>query len=306
MAGVRSLQPGYYEALRRLTLEIAGIKLGADTDFLVETRLSSLASRQGYDSLEALISELFTDGDTRLAVQVVSALLERDLRFFDDKAGFSSLSKTIWPAVSATFSASKIRILCYGCGTGQEAYALAMALIDIEDAFPHLAPQFGFEIIAVDYPSRALARATEGRFTHFDVQRGLPVRSLIKHFTRDGEDWVASDRIRSRIEFREFHLLSGLEPLGQFQLILMRNALARYAAGAQMRILRALSPALETGGYLMLGTREGLNDLNFGLDPVENCPGFYKRRSARFEDDGLDFLEDIEPVGPPVGKRKFG
>lgn len=305
MAAVRSLQPGYYEALRRLTLEIAGIKLGADTDFLVETRLTALARRQGYDDLNGLISTLFTDGETRLAVQVVSALLERDLRFFDDKAGFSSLSKTVWPAISAAFGTDPIRILCYGCGTGQEAYALSMALTDIEDAFPHLAPQNGFEIIAVDYPSRALARATEGRFTHFDVQRGLPVRSLIKHFTRDGEDWVATDRIRSKIEFREFHLLSGLEPLGQFHLALMRNALSRYAATAQMRILRSLAPTLVTGGYLMLGTREGLNDLNFGLDPVENCPGFYRRREPRFdENEDLDVVIDAPEV--PKGKRVFG
>ena len=307
MGSVRSLEPGFYEALRRLTLEIAGVKLGNNTDFLAETRLASLAREQGYADLATLISELFTDGNTRLAVHVVSALLERDLRFFDDKGGFSSLSKTVWPSVSSAFSDDTVRILCYGCATGQDAYSLAMALTDIEDAFPHLAPQNGFQIIAVDYPSRALERAKDGRFTHFDVQRGLPARSLVKHFTRDGEDWLVSDRIRSRIDFREFHLLSDPKSLGKFQLCLMRNALSLYAASAQMRILRSLVPTLDTGGYLMLGTREGLNDLNFGLDPVADCPGFYKRRCARFEDGDLEPDGDVLAIEEaPKGKRIFG
>ena len=285
MGNVRSLQSGYYEALRRLTLEIAGVKLGNDTDFLVETRLSSLARAHGYDNLEALISELFTDGDTRLAVNVVSALLERDMRFFDDKIGFKSLSTTVWPLLSSAFDNEKIRILSYGCATGQDAYSLAMTLVDIEDAFPHLAPQKGFEITAIDYPSRALKRATAGRFTHFDVQRGLPARRLVKYFKRDGEDWVVTPALHERMEFREFHLLSGLESLGQFHMVVMRNSLARYAPSAQMRILRSLAPALMTGGYLMLGSGETLNDLNFGLDPVDNCPGFFRRRATRFNED---------------------
>jgi len=163
MGDVRSLEPGYYEALRRLTLEIAGVKLGINTDFYVETRLSSLARERGYADLSGLISDLFTDGDTRLAVHVVSALLERDLRFFDDKQGFAALSKRILPLISSDFAGETIRILCFGCATGQDAYSLAITLSDIEESFPDLAPQSGFHITAVDYPGRALTRAGDGR-----------------------------------------------------------------------------------------------------------------------------------------------
>lgn len=296
MGNVRSLQSGYYEALRRLTLEIAGVKLGADTDFLVETRLSVLARQEGYDDLESLISELFTDGNTRLAVHVVSALLERDIRFFDDKDSFKSLSTTIWPLLSSAFDDEEIRILCYGCDTGQDAYSLGMTLCDIEESFPHLAPRKGFHITAVDYPSRALSRATSGRFTHFDVQRGLPARRLIKYMTRSGEDWVITPALRDRMEFREFHLLSDPKGLGTYHMVVMRNALARYAPAAQMRILRSLGPTVKTGGYLMLGSGENLNELNFGLDAVEKCPGFFKRRATRFSEDAPTLSGAPAPV----------
>jgi len=300
MGQVRSLEPAYYEALRRLTLELAGVKLGINTDFYVETRLSSLAKERGYADLQALISDLFSDGDTRLAVHVVSALLERDLRFFDDKAGFTALSRRILPLISSDFAGETIRILCYGCASGQEAYSLAITLTDIEDSFPELAPQNGFHITAVDYPGRALSQAEAGRYTHFDVQRGLPVRSLVKYFARDGEDWVVSGQLRSHMDFKEAHLLTAPDAFGKFHLVMMRNALSRYAPAAQMRILRSLAPVLETGGYLMLGTQENLSDLNFGLDPVRACPGFFRRRATRYvEDDkgGFDAAPKHQAAG---------
>ena len=48
MRSALSLSPSYYEALKRLTLELAGVNLGSDHAFLVETRLSTLARNEGY------------------------------------------------------------------------------------------------------------------------------------------------------------------------------------------------------------------------------------------------------------------
>lgn len=287
MADIRSLQPAYYEALRRLTLELAGVKLGSDTEFLVETRLSALARQEGFENLPSMIKELFSEGQTRLAVSVVSALLERDIRFFADRTGFKSLGQTIWPLLASEFDHEPIRILVYGCGSGQDAYSMGMALTDIQDAFPHLTPRSGFKIKGVDYPSRALSRAKAGRFTHFEVQRGLPARKLVKYFKRDKEDWVIVDSLRDHVEFEDFHLLSNPESLGKFHLIVLRNSLARYEAPAQMRILRSLAPIIKPGGYLMLGTSEDLSDLNFGLDPVQHCPGFFVRRESKFREEDI-------------------
>ena len=82
MSAVLSLNPNYYEALKRLTLELAGVNLGADHAFLIETRLSGLARSEGFDTLSNMVEELFKSGQSRLAVQVVSSLLERDTHFY--------------------------------------------------------------------------------------------------------------------------------------------------------------------------------------------------------------------------------
>lgn len=274
MSNVRTLDPGYYEALRRLTLELAGVKLGTDSEFLVETRLGALARQEGFSDLTSMIDSLFSEGKTRLAVNVVATLLERDMRFYDDKPGFETLAQTIVPSLYKNCAGRPLRILCYGCGSGQGVYSLAMTMMELTQTLPGL----HYSIKGIDFPSRGLARAVDGRYTHFEVQRGLPARKLVKYFTREREDWVVTPALRETVDFQEFHLLSSLEAMGKFELILFRNALHRYAPSAQMRILRSLSPALVPGGYLMLGSEESLNDLNFGLDPVSSAKGFFKRR----------------------------
>ena len=127
MGSVLSLGPSSYEALKRLTLELAGVNLGSDHAFLVETRLSALARKEGFESLDALVSELFSTGESRLAVQVVSALLERDSHFNKDLDSFKYFAEVILPGLYAVRGGGHVRLLSFGCAAGQEAYGLAMA-----------------------------------------------------------------------------------------------------------------------------------------------------------------------------------
>ena len=262
MSSALSLKPSYYEALKRLTLELAGINLKKNHEFLIETRLSSLARQEGYDSLTAMIEELFTTGQTRLAVHVVSALLERDTQFNNESESLNDIIGFVLPALHRLFKGTTLRILSYGCSSGQEPFSIAMAIEKNMDLFPGLK----YEIIGVDYPSVAIDRARIGRYTHFDVQRGLPIKDLIRFFDRIGEDWVVKQSLREKVEFTDFHLLSKLESLGQFHLVVFRNRLGQYSAPAQIRVLRELASAVRELGYLTLGRDEGLADLNFGLD----------------------------------------
>jgi len=296
MSAALSLKPSYYEALRRLTLEMAGVSLGNDHHFIVETRLSALSRREGFDSLSDMVEELFSRGQTRLAVNVVSALLERERRFFDDKDSYDVISDHILPRLIAGYGGSPLRFLVFGCGSGQDAYSLAMTIDKLQAQMPDLET----EIIAADYPSWALDRASEGRYTHFEVQRGLPIRDLVKYFTRSGEDWVINDELRRRVAVKEFHLLSNTEELGRYHLILFRNALGHYSAPAQVRLLRSLAPITMPQGYLMLGRDDKLSNLNFGYDPVENYQGLLKKH-----DDPKVEIDPYEGRKRPTERTSF-
>jgi len=295
MSAVLSLKPSYYAALKRLTLELAGINLGQNHEFLIETRLSALARQEGYDSLTLMIEELFGNGQTRLAVHVVSALLERDTQFNHERESLDDIIDKTLPVLHRLYKGSTLRILSYGCSSGQEPYSIAMAIEKNKDLFPGLK----YEVVGVDYPSLAIDRARAGRYTHFDVQRGLPARDLIRFFDRIGEDWVVKESLRKKIEFTDFHLLSNLESLGEFHLVVFRNRLTQYSSPAQIRVLRELASVVRELGFLSLGSSEGVSDLNFGLDPFDEHPHILRKREVIIE-------EPIDPnIKVPNGRTTF-
>ncbi len=298
MAGALSLNPSYYEALKRLTLELAGVNLGSDHAFLVETRLSALARKEGFQSLDALVDELFGTGESRLAVQVVSTLLERDSHFNKDPKSFSLFADKILPDLFAVRGGGQVRLLSFGCAAGQEAYGMAMAFERVKDQFPGL----NIEIIGVDYPSTALDRAKSGRYTHFEVQRGLPARDLIKFFDPVAEpnssDWVVKDSLKSVVQFKDVHLLSSLGNLPKFHGVLFRGALPHYSGPAKLRVLRGLSSLVLPYGYLLLGSQESLKQINFGFDPVDDIRCLYRKRE--------EIAEDLDPLDDPAAIKSNG
>jgi len=271
MSSALSLRPSYYQALKRLTLELAGVKLGADHTFLIETRLSALARKEGYDNLSEMIDELFSRGQTRLAIHVVSALLDRATRFFDDREGYNYLGDILLPSLHKIHRGKTVKIMSFGCSSGQEVYSTAILADRMKSVFPDMP----IEVTGVDYPSWALERAKEGRFTHFEVQRGLPIRHLVDYFDRDGEDWVVKEDLRQKVSFLDHNLLSNVEEFGSYQIVMFRGRMQQYSAPAIVRILRSLSGLISTHGYLMLGTQEEIGKINYGFNSAPVKPGCF-------------------------------
>lgn len=292
MRGALTLKASYYEALKRLTLELAGVNLGANHAFLVETRLARLARDEGYASLEAMIDELFNTGKTRLAVQIVSALTERDTHFFKDQQAFDRLREHVLPDLYHKRGGGRLRLLSFGCASGQEAYGMAMTVAKMRDQLDGVK----IDILGVDYPSQALERARTGRYTHFEVQRGLPVTDFVEFFEPDGENWIVKDEIQNMVKFRDVHLLSKLEKLDEFHAVMFCGSLPHYSAPARIRVLRGLSGLVKAHGYLILGTGENLAQMNFGFDRVLEEPGLYKKREVILEEEEIDDSEPFIPI----------
>ena len=269
MSGVLSLRPSYYEALKRLTLELVGINLGANHPFLIETRLATLARKEGFDDLNTLIDELFSRGQSRLAIKVVSALLERDTHFNPDPTAVRQFSEWVVPRLMEHFPDTVLRVLSFGCSSGQEPLSFAIQLNKLRRKYPNIR----FQVTGVDYPSPALDRAGRGQYTHFEVQRGLPIRDLVSYFDRRGEDWIVKPELRAMVTFVEHHLLSNLSDLGQFHVVVFRNGLMHYSSAAQVRVMRGLSTIVSPNGFLLLGSDEKSPQLSYGFREIDGLQG---------------------------------
>lgn len=255
MSSVLSMPLGYYDALKRLTAEVSGVVMEEGFQFTIETRLSLLAREEGYNSLVEMVQSMFKSGDSRLALQMVASMLVRDTHFFREKKGLIHFSDFVLPRIYDVYGERTIKILIVGCNSGQEAYSAAILADKLKTSS---LPKLNVEFTAIDYPSRALERAEAGRYTHFDVQRGLPVRDMLSYFTRIGEDWVVNDKLKNRITFRETHLLRLPKDLGEYHAILCRDVMSRFQHKVQVKFIRKLSQHIKSRGFLLVGETEAL------------------------------------------------
>ena len=69
------------------------------------------------------------------------------------------------------------------------------------------------EILATDISEEVLERARSGRYSQFEVQRGLPIRLLIKYFESQDDTWAISPRIRQMVRWKRINLLADLSAI---------------------------------------------------------------------------------------------
>ena len=144
----------------------------------------------------------------------------------------------------------------------------------IQDAAPRLAG-WQVDIVATDLSTEVLDKAKAGLYSHFEVQRGLPVQSLLKHFEQVGDQWRISASLRQMVDFRPLNLLHPFESLGAFDIIYCRNVLIYFDAPTKGDVLGRLSSSLTPDGVVLLGAAETVIGLTDRLVPHPQHRGLY-------------------------------
>jgi chemotaxis protein methyltransferase CheR len=245
----------------------SGLIITPDKTYLLETRLSPMMREHGLAGLAALIEILRQPTSEALRDRVVDAMTTNETSFFRDNHPFETLRKSVLPGLIERRAASRsLRIWSAACSTGQEPYSLAMVL---KDHFPILAG-WRVEIVATDISPSVLERAKSGLYSTFEVQRGLPIQMLVRHFDQVGNEWRVKDDLRRNISFRPANLLQDFSALGTFDVVLCRNVLIYFDQETKTRILRAIAKNLASDGSLLLGGAESV----FGIcDAFAGLPG---------------------------------
>ena len=168
-----------------------------------------------------------------------------------------------------------LRIWCAACSTGQEPYSLAMML----DDNPRLTGGRPVEIVATDISTRVLEKAKAGLYSQFEVQRGLPIQMLMKYFHQKDDLWQLSDRIRSKVTFKEFNLMEEPRAFGQFDVIFCRNVLIYFDAATKSKVLDNLSRIMRPNSYLLLGAAETVIGVTKKFEATKERRGLYQLTS---------------------------
>lgn len=245
------MKPGHFERLAELARTQAGLELRPDRAFFAEARLQPVARRAGAASVDELLTRVLDGGEPASARAVVEALAGADTSFFRDRAVFDRLFNEVLPAVAARRGGRRLRVWSAGCATGQEIYSVAMLAASRPDA-----PEV--ELYASDLSERALQKARAGVFSHFEVQRGLPIRLLLEHFEKVDDAWRVSPRLRQAVRWAQVNLVDDLQRIGPFDVVLCRNVLSGFTREAAQATLARLDGVLAPDGCLVLGASETL------------------------------------------------
>jgi chemotaxis protein methyltransferase CheR len=247
--------------------ERSGLIITPDKMYLLETRLTSILRDNSLKDLAALVEMLRQPGRNTMKDQVVDAMTTNETSFFRDNHPFDTLRKSILPGLIEKRASSRtLRIWSAACSTGQEPYSLAMIL---KDHFPILGG-WKVEIVATDISPSVLERARNGLYSTFEVQRGMPIQMLIRHFDQVDQHWRVKPELRQNIAFRSANLLDDISILGTFDIVLCRNVLIYFDQPTKTRILHAIARRLAPDGALLLGGAESV----FGLcDAFANTAG---------------------------------
>jgi chemotaxis protein methyltransferase CheR len=139
-----------------------------------------------------------------------------------------------------------------------------------EDSFPELSA-WSFEFIATDISSQILARAEAAVYTQFEIQRGLPIQLLLKHFEQTPAGWQVKAALRKRVRFRTLNLLQSFSHLGTFDIIMCRNVMIYFDAERKREIFERLHRTLRPDGFLMLGAAETVLGLTDRFERCRTC-----------------------------------
>ena len=240
-----------YRFLQAQVYSQTGIVLDADKHYLFESRLTPIVRQLGLGSINDLCTLINATRETQVARQVVEAMTTNETYFFRDPAHYDAIRTVLLPRLKEERrDTKKLRFWSAAASTGQEAYSLAMLLLE------NGLSDWNVQILGTDFSSQVLDRARSGKYQQIEVNRGLPAALLVKHFRRAGVDWQLSDPVRKLATFETIDLRKSMRALGPFDLVFCRNVMIYFDAETKRNILKELHGTLFRGGWLLLGGAE--------------------------------------------------
>jgi chemotaxis protein methyltransferase CheR len=244
--------------------------MAAYRSWRLDTALKPLLRPRKLDNLDQLVPQLLQGSDRSIDDTIVDALVNQETSFFRDAQVCEMLAQEV---AEAERDGHRARIWCAGCSTGQEPLSLAMQFADRRNAGGAPMP----EIVATDVSDTGISRARFGRFSQFEIQRGLPVRRMIRWFDTTGGDCIAKPELFGMIAFRRMNVVSDPPPFEQFDIVLRRNVLLYLFADTKNAVFPEIAKAMRPEGILVMGAGETVIGQICAFSSSKRFRGLYEK-----------------------------
>jgi two-component system CheB/CheR fusion protein len=258
----------------RLVRSAAGVDFTHYKHSTLQRRIKRRMALRGFEKLEDYSRDLEQNREETNAL--CESFLITVTAFFREPAVFEDLKKKVFPPlVENRGPEDPIRIWVPGCATGEEAYSIAICLMEFLDETGKSLP---FEIFATDISETAVEKARAGTYTGAALAHVSPQR-LTRFFTRTERGHQIAKTIRDVCVFAR-HNVEQDPPFSKLDLISCCNVLIYLGAALQRKVLSILHYALKPTGFLILGPSEGIGTLSDSFHQVEETHKVYCIRPA--------------------------
>jgi two-component system CheB/CheR fusion protein len=216
--------------------------------------------------------------------------------FFRDPKAFSALKDEIVTRLFAQKpSGALLRVWAPGCSTGEEAFSIAILLLEQMEV---VKKNFKIHMFATDIDSHAIESARSGRYPASIAADVSPDR-LARFFVYEqgNNAYCINKGIRDMLVFSEQDLIKD-PPFSKLDLICCRNLLIYMGGDLQKKIIPLFHYALKPGGILFLGTSETVGEFTDLFAPLDRKLKLYQRR----EDALAMRLPSIRTILPPMAE----
>ena len=241
----------------------------------------------------AEIHELFKD------------LLINVTNFFRDPAAFEVLEREALPELleqkgkKEEERGTPLRIWVPGCGTGEEAYSLAMLLIE---ATERQGDHFRVQVFATNISDETIEFGRAGVYPD-NIAADVSPERLKRFFTKESNNYLIDRQIREMVVFA-VHDLTRDPPFSRLDLVGCRNVLIYMNTPLQKKIIPLFHYALREGGILFLGSSEGVGEYTQLFELIDQKHRIY--RNKKTEDQHALLEQLIGRAGPELGEPARG
>jgi chemotaxis methyl-accepting protein methylase len=215
-------------------------------------------------------------------------------KFFRDKDVWEQLSSISIPALLANYPEGKeLRAWVTACSTGEEAYSLAMTIMDVLDTAKPKG-RFPLQIFATDLDEDAISVARQGHYPS-SIKSDISPQQLNRYFVKDKNGYRIKKQIRDMVIFAPQNIIMD-PPFTKLDIITCRNLLIYLGPELQKKLIPLFHYALNSQGILLLGNAETIGHSTTLFSALNDNARIFTRIDSPKQKMEVDFPTRIFPI----------
>jgi chemotaxis protein methyltransferase CheR len=254
-----------FEVISALVKSLTGINLTRQKRELVYGRLAVRLRAMGlrtFREYRQIVAE-----DAQEQIRMCNAITTNLTYFFREPHHFEHLRDQVLPVHAERTQPRRLRIWSAGCSSGEEAYSIAMILLE---SLPQV-QEWNVRILATDLDSDMLETAVAGEYAAERV-KGLSETRLRRFFTEHKDhgssSYVIRPEVRRMVTFKKLNLMQPLPMPGPLDVVFCRNTVIYFDKDTQRDLFARIAPLQRPGDLLYLGHSESLLNVSSDYESI--------------------------------------